>query len=418
MSDTINTHQPADKGALNGSEKRILALTCVCHYLTHMFVLVFPAVTMPIVHSLGIPLEDVIKMSFFMYLLYGLGALPAGYIVDRWQAKRMLMIGVVLMGAGLTLSGLFASPTVIPAGLTLVGIGASIYHPAGLALISRTIRKRGYALGINGVWGNLGIASAPLLTGVLTWAFSWQAAFVILGLSAIVLTLALGMIRIDETITAYERRKGGANNEYLKYYVVLCVALVFAGIAYRGNMVLLPAYFELKADFFSHLIESVSFVKTQGTSTLAATLLTSLVLVVGMFGQILGGWAADRFDLRYAYLAFQGLAVPFLLAMAFTTDYLLAICAAVYILFSLGMQPIENSLIAAFTPTRWRSTGFAVKFILNFGIGSTVVYMIGFVKTRYTLETVYVFLAGVALLLVLSIIGLIVASRRVPEVRN
>jgi MFS family permease len=330
----------------------------------------------------------------------------------------MLMIGVVLMGAGLTLSGLFASPAVIPAGLTLVGIGASIYHPAGLALISRTIRKRGYALGINGVWGNLGIASAPLLTGVLTWAFSWQAAFVILGLSAIVLTLALGMIRIDETITAYERRKGGANNEYLKYYVVLCVALVFAGIAYRGNMVLLPAYFELKADFFSHLIESVSFVKTQGTSTLAATLLTSLVLVVGMFGQILGGWAADRFDLRYAYLAFQGLAVPFLLAMAFTTDYLLAICAAVYILFSLGMQPIENSLIAAFTPTRWRSTGFAVKFILNFGIGSTVVYMIGFVKTRYTLETVYVFLAGVALLLVLSIIGLIVASRRVPEVRN
>ncbi len=418
MTENIEIQEPIDKGDLSGPEKRILVLTCVCHFLTHMFVLVFPAVTMPIVNSLGMPIEDVIKLSFFMYLLYGLGALPAGYIVDRWQAKKMLIIGVVLMGTGLTLAGLFASPTMIPAGLTLVGIGASIYHPAGLALISRTIRRRGYALGINGVWGNLGIASAPLLTGILTWAFSWQSAFVILGLSAIALTLAIGTIRIDETVTAYERRKGDNNNQYLKYYVVLCVALVFAGIAYRGNMVLLPAYLELKADFFKELIGSFAFVKTQGTSTLAATLLTSLVLVVGMFGQILGGRVADRYDLRYAYLAFHGLGVPFLLAMAFTTDYLLAICAALYILFSLGMQPIENSLIAAFTPTRWRSTGFAVKFILNFGIGSTVVYMIGYVKTRHTLETVYVFLAGVALLLVLSIVWLIVFSRRVPKVTN
>ena len=418
MSEHIRTQEQTGNGDLSGPEKRILAITCVCHFLTHMFVLVFPAATIPIVNSLGMPIEDVIKLSFFMYLLYGLGALPAGYIVDRWQAKRMLLIGVVLMGAGLVLSGLFASQRMIPVGLTLVGIGASIYHPAGLALISRTIRRRGYALGINGVWGNLGIAAAPLLTGILTWVFNWQAAFVILGLLAIVLTFALGMIRVDETVTAYERRKSDNNKGYLKYYVVLCVALVFAGIVYRGNMVLLPAYLELKAGFFKDFFDSFSFIKTQGTSTLAATLLTSLVLVVGMFGQILGGRVADKYDLRYAYLAFHGLGVPFLLAMAFTTDYLLAFCAAMYVLFSLGMQPIENSLIAAFTPTRWRSTGFAVKFILNFGIGSTVVYMIGFVKTRHTLETVYVFLAGVAFLLVLSIIGLIVFSRRVPEIRN
>jgi len=122
-------------------EKRILLLTSPCHFLTHMFVLVFPAATMPIAATLDMPLEDVVKLSFFMYLLYGVGALPAGYIVDRWQARRMILYGVYAMGTGLFLAGLFPSPHMIAASLLLVGVGASIYHPAGIALISRTVER-------------------------------------------------------------------------------------------------------------------------------------------------------------------------------------------------------------------------------------------------------------------------------------
>ena len=73
----------------------------------------------------------------------------------------------------------------MPIYLTIVGLGAAIYHPAGMALISHTVRKRGYALGVNGVFGSLGIASAPLVTGVLTWLFGWETALVIIGLVGI-----------------------------------------------------------------------------------------------------------------------------------------------------------------------------------------------------------------------------------------
>jgi hypothetical protein len=104
--------------------------------------------------------------------------------------------------------------------------------------------------------------------------------------------------------------------------------------------------------------------------------------------------------------------------MAITTNYWLALCAAMYIFFGLGMQPVENSLIAALTPNRWRSTSYAIKFILNFGIGSTVVYLIGPIKNAYSLETVYVFLSGMTLLLVVSIVALLIASRNVPAIRN
>ena len=418
MTQYSDNHVSLRDGGLSTMEKRVLILTCPVHFLTHMMILVFPAATIPITRSLGMPLEDVVKLSFLMYLIYGIGALPAGYLTDRWQARKLLFFGAYAMGAGLVFAGLFPTAQKIPWALALVGVGASIYHPAGMALISHTVKKRGFALAINGVFGNLGIAAAPLVTGVLTWLFSWQAAFVILGAVAMVIGFLLTFIRVDETPHPHHKDAAGKDGEYAKYFLILCVALIAGGLAYRGNTVLLPAYLELKTTFFADLLGSLSSLKTQGTATLAATILTSLVFVVAIFGQLFGGRLADRHDLRYAYLAVQAGAVPFLLAMAFTSNYLLVVCAAVYAFFSLGMQPIENSLVAALTPAKWRSTGFAIKFMLTFGVGATVVYLVGMVKTRFSLEAVYVFLAAIAFVLVLSIIGLIVASRRIPHIRN
>ncbi len=399
-------------------EKNILLITCPCHFLCHFFILVFPAAAMPMVITFGMPIEDVVKISFVMYLAFGLGALPAGYLADRWQARGMLVIGLFLMGTGLLLAGLFPDPTRMVVFLGIVGIGASIYHPAGLALVSRTIRQRGYALGINGVWGNLGIASAPLLTGILTWLFTWQTAFIILGATGILTGFLIALIPVNETITRQQDKVDAGSMEMMRYFLIICAALVFAGIAYRGNMLLLPAYLELNTSFFHDLIGSLSFIKLQGTATLAATVLASLVLLAGMAGQMMGGKLADRMDLRLAYLLIHGASLPFIFLMAFTNNYLLAICAAGYVFFSLGMQPIENSLIAALTPPKWRSTSYAIKFILNFGIGSSVVYVIGAVKSAYSLETVYVFLSGFTFLLVVSAGILLVASRRIPSIRN
>jgi MFS family permease len=412
-----DVHKETDGGRLSGMEKRILLLTSPCHFLTHLFILVFPAVTMPIVGSLAMPLEEVVRLSFLMYLAYGVGALPAGYIADRWQARKLLISGVYAMGLGLALAGFYPSRGVLPFALMIVGLGASIYHPAGLALISHTVKKRGYALGINGVFGNLGIAAAPFVTGILTWLFTWQTAFVVIGLSSVVTGILLSLIRIDESPHPVHKAKPSAGG-YLTLFVILCVALVLEGIVYRGNTVLLPAYLELNTTFFASFIGALSFVKTQGTATLAATILTSFVFLFGILGQLLGGKLADRYDLRYAYLGVHAAAVPFLFGMALTSDYLLAISAGVYVIFSLGMQPIENSLVAALTPARWRSTGFAVKFVLVFGVGAIAVYLVGIVKTAYSLRAVYVFFGAVAFLLVLSIIGLIIASRHIRDIRN
>ncbi len=402
-------------------EHRILVVTCPGHFFTHFFTLAFPAIAIPLTTAFGMPLEDVVKLSFWMYMLYGFLALPVGLAADRWRAKPMLVAGIAIMGTGLIVAGAFPDPGVMTASLAFVGVGASIYHPAGLALISRTVRQRGVAMGVNGVFGNLGISLAPLVTGALSWAFGWQAALIVLGVIGLVMAAWLQTIHVDETIRPAVKANahdGVPRREMAGYFAIICVALVLGGIAYRGNMLLLPAYMELKTTFLANIFARLPLPPGNSTATLAATALASLVLFAGLFGQMAGGRLADRWELRRAYLLFHAASFPFILAMAFSGNVVLVLCAIAYEFFSLGMQPIENSLIAAMTPDRWRSTSYAVKFMLNFGIGSSAVYLIAPIKQAYSLEMVYAFLAGVVFLLVMSIVALMVASRKIPAVRN
>ena len=122
---------------------------------------------------------------------------------------------------------------------------------------------------------------------------------------------------------------------------------------------------------------------------------------------------ADRFDLRWAYLTFFVSALPFLLLMTMLQGLPLVVVAGGFVLFSLGMQPIENSLVAVLSPPRWRSVTYGVKFTLVFGAGSLAVYMVGFVEGRHGIDAV-LFLLLALLAGVIAMIGaLLVASRKV-----
>ena len=70
-------------------------------------------------------------------------------------------------------------------GLGLLGLFASIYHPVGTALVVQSAGRAGRALGINGVFGNLGVAAAGLVTGAIAEFLGWRAAFILPGVVAV-----------------------------------------------------------------------------------------------------------------------------------------------------------------------------------------------------------------------------------------
>jgi len=398
---------------MDSNEKRILIFTSAAHYLTHFFVLAFPALVMPISRDLSLEPAAVLTIGFPMYLCYGVLAIPWGYLSDRGNPRWMMGAGLIIAGLGFVAAGFAESADRLTLCLAVIGVGCSAYHPTGLALLSKGIRVRGRAMGINGLWGNFGIASAPLVAGTLTYLVGWQSTLLTFGLLGILLGVVCFIVPFSIGRDDLQRGSSVAGRQAVKLFLILCGAMVFSGLMYRGYTVILPTFFESKLSGFGELVSSVLDRASAAPElyTLLATLITCGVYLVGMVGQLMGGRAADRFDLRWAYLVFFACALPFLVSLRFVEGLLLIPLAGGFVLFSLGMQPIENSLVAMLTPPQWRSVSYGVKFTLVFGAGSLAVYCVSFTSGSYGLDAVISLLCFFLVMVITMIAVLLVASR-------
>jgi hypothetical protein len=99
--------------------------------------------------------------------------------------------------------------------------------------------------------------------------------------------------------------------------------------------------------------------------------------------------------------------------MAYGAEQFLFIAAAVYVFFALGIQPIENSLIAKFTSQRWRSTGYGLASVLIFGVGSLSIYLVAWVKDTWHLGFVYIF-SGIMIIMIIA--GIMLLMRMTQDV--
>ena len=125
---------------MDSRESRILIATCYGHFMSHFNMLVFPAVVLPLAGRLKMDMAYILDLSFWMYCLFGITALPWGLIADRWGSKPLFLI--YYLGAGC--SGLAAAvwidhPSRFSMALAMIGLFSGIYHPIGLGMISLNI---------------------------------------------------------------------------------------------------------------------------------------------------------------------------------------------------------------------------------------------------------------------------------------
>ncbi len=411
----------------NPMERRILAISWCGHFLAHFYMIMLAVVVLRIApdfaRDFGYDQADTLALTLAAYALFGLGSFPAGLITDRWNARWMLMICMIGCGACTTAAGLATGPTSLCLILTGVGLFASIYHPAGLALISRHIRARGWAMGINGVAGNLGVAAAPFAAACLSDVVGWRATFLFLGAPGILIGLLcawLGALRIEEPAASRQSPPPEQGARYGLYFLILCGCLVFAGLAYRTTMVSAPDLFVERVEILRGPLDQVmawlGLTIREGYLAPGALMLSAAVLL-GCVGQLLGGYLADRHDLRILYFLFFALAIPAAFLCVYLHEVLLFLAMGIYLLFTLGMQSIENSLISRLTPDRWRSTAFGLKFILTFGIGSLGVILTGrILKDTGSVANVYV-LVGLftTVVAILSLVLYWISRRAIPR---
>jgi MFS family permease len=339
------------------------------HLYTHVFTILYATAVLYLPTVFDIPYGEMLGLASPGLILYGFCALPAGWIADRWSKVGMLVIFFIGLGVATTLTGLADSRGELLFGLTMLGLFASIYHPVGIAWLVANAKKQGLSLGINGVFGNLGSALAPLFTGLMIDVVSWRAAFVIPGIACVATGLALLVCwRRGYAIDAETDRApqpAAEPGSYKRVFYILLVTMACNGLIYTGLMNTVPKLFE------GGLGDALAGNYTQ----LGA--IAGLVIGLSSFASMAGGWLADRYSAKAIYLIFSLLTLPPLLLLTSLTGTALVAIFFCALCFNLTFAAAENMLVARYTPFRWRSLAYGARFVLALGVGGLTVRFAG-----------------------------------------
>jgi len=344
------------------------------HVLTHMLMLLYPTVVLALEGRYGLTYGELLALSMPGYVLYGVAALPAGWLSDRWSAEHMMVIFFLGSGAAAILTGFANGPVGLAVGLTLIGLFGSIYHPVGVAWLVRNAENRGRMLGWNGIFGSIGAGIASFVAGSLSDLATWRAAFIVPGIVTLLGGVALMLcVRGQHVVALKTDRRPEPEPERAdvrRAFLVLSITMLLSGLIWQMLTVALPKLFDLR-------LTALTNGGTMGTGGFV-----SVVFMASATMQFLGGWLADHFPLRRVYLIAWAVQVPLLLVAMRMTE--LPLVAAMILVFSVDMisTPSENVLLVRYTPGRWRATAFGAKYLLALGVSALGVPLVGMLYDR------------------------------------
>lgn len=339
---------------------RQVVLINAAHLFTHYSLLILATATLAMVHQdparFGTDYGPLIAIGTGMFVAYGLLALPMGWLQDRLGRKALMVAYFLGSGAAMVLAGTAGSGFMLGVWLGVMGAFSAIYHPIGTAIIVESAGARvGRAVGINGVFGNLGVALAPLATGIIAWKLGWQWAFIIPG----VLCMACGLVYLREPAFDGSKVKGSKPFPPIppalvrRAVIVLMLIAMVSGLVFNAFTLLIPKLMEERLTGSPDLLPVVA-------------MLAFLVTICGGITQFTVGNLIDRFTLKSVFMPLAFALVPCLLALSFLEGWLVLPFAAVVAAAIFGQVTVNETMTARYVAPELRAKLYSVRFTVGF----------------------------------------------------
>ncbi len=374
------------------------------HAFDHLFMLIFPTVVLAMAPEFGRSYSEMLPLSLGGFIMFGACSLPAGWLADRWSRRGMMVVFFTGIGAASMLTGLAVSTFQIGLGLTLIGVFGAIYHPVGIAMLVSGRDKVGRVLGVNGVYGNFGVALAALIAGALAYWINWRAAFLIPGALSIAVGVAFTMaVPAVPRLAQASQREGGlaiSRNTLMRVFAILTVATICGGVIFNATTVAMPKVFDERL-----------MALTQ--TTLGIGVLVSMVYAFAAMAQLIVGYLIDRHPLRSVFVPVVAMQAPLLFLAGSMENYAMLLVALAMMFFVFGQIPINDAMVAAYTDEKWRSRAFAVRYVVSFGASACSVPLVAYVYAR-TGDFKYLFYVLAAM----SCVMLVAAICMPPQVQK
>jgi MFS family permease len=358
------------------SKGTYLSMVSYNHALTHGVVLSIPIAAKFIQEQLDLAYTPIGISLTLCVMMYGFGALLAGYLVDRKGALLPMFVGIIITTLAMLTLTLSDNWFWFSIWIVVAGFGLSFAHPSGLTLVSQLfIKKRGKAMGTFGFVGQFGQFIPPLVAGAigayLTWRYIFLVFFILYLIALIYcFTLLKSKVVIKEVEVPLKMEYKKALG-FLITGLVLLVLLLTAlrGNYYRGITTLLPFYTKDILNF----------------EIITGTVLLSMMLIAGLPGHLIGGWLADKYGPIKPLLIFTFTTIIGVLLCLSLNIWILTIglCIVGFSFFS--AQPAENVLTASVSPLNVRGTLYGLKFVVSFGFSFIVLLIILVLADTHTL---------------------------------
>jgi MFS family permease len=397
--------------------RRVLVFSSIGHALMHMMTAFYAVIVLTLAVAWDLPPESLLELYAPATVLLGIMSLPAGWASDRFGAPPMMVVMFAGLGLSSIACGLVPERDTLSLMLALCGLGifGAIYHSAGIGWIIRTAREQGHAMGVNGLWGSAGLALYGVVPGVLITLASWRAAFIVPGIVCIAVGAALAWQmrrgRVGDRSMPQAPGVQTGRREFWRVFSVLSVTMALEGIIWQAVMFGAAMVFETRlADDISRLREGLASWGVVTQAVLWVGLATSMIYVISGIAQYaMGRTIIDRYSLKWIYVVASALQVGAMAALAMGNGYIALAGAIASAVLSSATGPVENILIARYTPGRYHGLGFGAKFVVAFGASPLAILAIAWAR-QATGSLELLFLALAALSVVIALVALLLPA--------
>ena len=358
----------------------------LAHFFDHYVLLILPTAAL----AIGADYADALTPATWAFVAFALLTMPVGWLGDRWGRVPMMRLFWFGTGAGCLIAGLIPGGVGLVVGMLVIGGCAAIYHPVATAMVMGVGGASGHALAVNGVWGNMGVAAASIVTAVLAGSTGWRAAFVLPGVAMILLGLCYARIPAAEQAVAPGAARTLPATSTARWRVLAFIAIsgLLGGLIFNASTIALP---KLLAERLPQL------------GLVAVGAVAAAIFAAAAFAQLPVGRLLDRVGARPLLFAVEGVKTPLLLAMALAPGTAGAIFALPVMLLVFGEIPITAWLLGRYLDERWWSRAYGAQYVLSLGVAAASVPLIAALhRATGDQTTLFLMLAAASLTIFLS----------------
>jgi len=281
-----DTNLAKDHFRSQGQQLAVISLISAGHFISHFYVICLAPLYIAMSKDLGVGFAELGLISSGFFIAGATLQMPAGLLVDRIGAKRVLFVGMFLLSLSVTLAGLTNSYWSLLILFMFAGAGNCVFHPCDYVIMSSSIdeKKLGRAFSIHSFSGSAGFFAVPLVMPFLMELTNWQNALFIVGVCGLLIVSIIFLLQkfLSDTASRQKQPAGQLSRtrdalltkRILSHFVYFITSSAATSALGGLTIVVLVSYY--------------------GVSEKLAGLILLAYLIAASVGVITGGFIADK----------------------------------------------------------------------------------------------------------------------------